>query len=465
MRQSSPTLLTFWLGRHSQSLTILGSVMTVGMLTMCVKAVGFAKELVVANYFGTTDMMDAFVIAFMIPSVVAAVLAEGLPDALMPAYSETAANKGKQEADALAVNSIWVYFGTLLAALAGLLVGGEHLIRLFSANFSAEKMALCVKMYWALLPFVVFYGMSHVFGTLLQANKRFALAAATPLLVPACSVAGLLVGYPSMGIYGLIAGVVAGSALHLAVLYFAFRQQCEQSLFVRGSWTPEVRSVVRESFPLLAGGIVMYGTTLVDNGMAAWLAPGSVAVLGYGGRVCGLVLSLAAISVGKAILPYLSDYVAHGQWDSLKRTLLHFSTLIAVTCLPVTLILWLWAPEIVAILFERGSFSSADTARVAGVLQYYGLQIPFYIIAVLASRVVIALRASKFILIVTVVNLTTNILFNILFMQFLGIKGIALSTAVVHLISALMLFSYIFREIARRKASPSLQPETTTTLT
>ncbi|MGK0185347.1 MAG: putative peptidoglycan lipid II flippase [Verrucomicrobiales bacterium] len=455
--------MTFWRGR-SESLTILGSVMTVGVLTMCVKAMGFAKELVVANYFGTSDVMDAFVIAFMIPSVVAAVLAEGLPDALLPAYSETAAKNGKQEADALAVNSIWVYFGTLLVAFAGLLFGGEHLIRLFGANFSAEKLAVSVKMYWALLPFVVFYGMSHVFGTLLQANKRFALAAATPLLVPACSVVGLLAGYDSMGIYGLIAGVVTGSALHLAVLYYAFHQQCDRSLFVCGPWTPEVRSVIRESFPLLAGGIVMYGTTLVDNGMAAWLAPGSVAVLGYGGRICSLVLSLAAISVGKAILPYLADNVAHGQWDRLKQTLFQFSALIAVTCLPVTLILWMWAPEIVAILFERGSFSSSDTARVAGVLQYYGLQIPFYIVAVLASRVVIALRASRFILIVAVFNLTANILFNYLFIQSLGINGIALSTAVVHLVSALMLYSYIFREIARRKSSCSALAPTTTTL-
>ena len=103
-------------------------------------------------------------------------------------------------------------------------------------------------------------------------------------------------------------------------------------------------------------------------------------------------------------------------------------------------------------MLERGNFTSTDTQRVAAVLRFYSLEIPFYIIAVLASRVVVALRASNFMLLTTVVNLTANILLNYLFIQFFGVKGIALSTAVVYFLSALMLYAYILAAVRKRQS-------------
>jgi putative peptidoglycan lipid II flippase len=98
-------------------------------------------------------------------------------------------------------------------------------------------------------------------------------------------------------------------------------------------------------------------------------------------------------------------------------------------------------------LFQRGTFSETDTSRVAHVLRYAALQIPFYILGGLASRVVVALQATRFILVLSVIGLITNAFLNWILMQSMGVAGIALSSVVVQMLSAGMACLYVLRQI------------------
>jgi putative peptidoglycan lipid II flippase len=84
---------------------------------------------------------------------------------------------------------------------------------------------------------------------------------------------------------------------------------------------------------------------------------------------------------------------------------------------------------------------------VADVLRCAALQIPFYIASLLMSRVVVSLQANWFTLATAVVSLVGNVIFNAILMRYLGVAGIALSTALVYLISCGMLTSYLLRKI------------------
>jgi putative peptidoglycan lipid II flippase len=301
-----------------------------------------------------------------------------------------------------------------------------------------------------LLPFAFFHGLSHLFAILLQARKRFAIAAVAPAIIPLSTILFLLLGYDRLGIHAMVYGVLAGSILHVAVLYLAFRSFNGVSLWKRPARHPEMRAVVRESIPLIAGGGVMYGAVIVDSAMASWLEAGSVSVLGYGAKVCGITLALAATSTGQVLFPFLSDQVARSDWKGLRNTLFRFTGLIVLVTAPLVAGLWLFSRPLVELLFQRGEFGAGDTQRVAEVLQIYSVQIPFYITAVLASKVVIALRASWFMLATTVVNLGGNVVFNYWLMQYFGLRGIAISTVLVYAISAAMLYAFIFWKVGRR---------------
>ena len=96
---------------------IVSSLIAIGSLTLMVKLIAFGKDLLVAHQFGVSDELDAFLIAFLIPSLIPMVFAQSTPIALMPAYTQTRARHGVRAANELAIQSIRVYATGLLVII------------------------------------------------------------------------------------------------------------------------------------------------------------------------------------------------------------------------------------------------------------------------------------------------------------------------------------------------------------
>src|SRR5260370_31881424 len=99
--------------RGSVQWRIFGNTLTVAGFTALVKVCGAAKIVVTAGYFGTADTLDAFLIAFLIPSFVAEVAAGSLGPSLIPTLIEVRERRGEDAARH--------FCGAVLAATAGLL--------------------------------------------------------------------------------------------------------------------------------------------------------------------------------------------------------------------------------------------------------------------------------------------------------------------------------------------------------
>ncbi|MBL9179048.1 MAG: hypothetical protein JNM65_13380, partial [Verrucomicrobiaceae bacterium] len=201
-------------------------------------------------------------------------------------------------------------------------------------------------------------------------------------------------------------------------------------------WEPGLRPVLRNALPFLVGGIVFGSAAVVDQTMAAWLSAGSVAVLGYSDKLCAIVLAVTAGPAADVLFPHFAELAARRDWDGLRRRLVASAGIIISAALPMTLLLSLFAPWIVGLLFERGAFGPQDTQRVAGVVRFAAFQIPFYILGSVATRVAVSLQASPLMLVISIGALVLNASLNWLLMHHLGVAGIALSTVIVHLICA-----------------------------
>lgn len=433
---------------------ILTAMLTVGALTILIKVLGLFKELVVASRFGSSDTMDAFVSAFAIWTFLTGLIGGAMPDALLPVYSR-AKQRGKLAADRIATDAVWIYGFKLLLGAGAFVLLVSWLTPVFTYNYSEEKRAMTVRLFQWLTPFAIFWAMSMLMTVLLQANKRFFLAAAAPAAIPICAVAGLLGGYERFGIYSLVLGTTVGAAIQLTLVTAGFfARHCSlRRPRLRGFWSEDMRALLRATWPYLLSGALMGGTILVDVGMAAGLDRGSVSVLAYAERLCTIGLALAAAIITETLYPYLADMVAGNQWRLLKRTVARFAALIVAVSIPAIVLIWIGAEWLVAVLFERREFTPEDTARVASVLRWLSLQIPFNLLAMLGSRVVCAMLAARFMLLTTVVNLGLNIAGNYVFAKFMGVEGIALSTSVVFLVSAIMLYAYFFRQLRLKSRS------------
>ena len=73
---------------------IFGATVTVLVMTVAVKGVTLVKEVLVAARFGTADELDAFLIAFLLPSLVINILGATLGAVFIPTYVAIRESRG-----------------------------------------------------------------------------------------------------------------------------------------------------------------------------------------------------------------------------------------------------------------------------------------------------------------------------------------------------------------------------------
>jgi len=256
------------------------------------------------------------------------------------------------------------------------------------------------------------------------------------------------------GVWALPIGMVLGSFCECVVLIFALLKRGIHIVPRWNSDTPAVRVVRAQYIPLLVGSVLSSGVFIVDQTMAARLKPGSVAALGFGNRIVNVVVGLTAVSLSAAVIPYFSEMVARRQWSECRHTLSTYARLIAFVTIPICLGIALFSHPIVRLLFQRGLFTAVDTAVVARVQTMYAFQIPFYAVGLLYIRLLTALNRNDLVMASALINLTLDVIFNIVCIKFFGLPGIALSTSLFY--AGSLFFAVVVCGRALRKASAAL---------
>jgi putative peptidoglycan lipid II flippase len=443
-------LFTFWnkLTSGSTNSKILAATLTVGIGLGFAKLVSTLKELVVAWNFGTSDTLDAFLMAFMIPSFIINVVAGSFNAAFIPSYIQVGEKEGTTAAQKLFSGAIVWSCGLLAITTLAMLVTAPLYLSKIAAGFGHEKLELTYKLLWMIAPNILFSGILTIWAAVLNAGERFALAAVAETITPAMTILFMLL-FHSWGVFALTGGLVAGQLVEMIVIGIALHRQHISLLPKWYGFDTNLRQVTSQYTPMIAGAFLMSSCSLIDQSMAAMLAPGSVAALLYGKRLVLLPITLTSTALSTAVIPYFSKMIAHKDWKSVDHTLGHYLRLIFFVTVPMTLLFMALSEPIIHLLFQRGSFTANDTHLVSEIQICFALQIPFYIANILVVRLVSAMKLNHLLMQVSALNLIVNIACNYLFIQWMGIKGIALSTSFVYMFC----FSYMLinAEIQLRK--------------
>src|SRR5678815_3895548 len=88
MKSTVQVGLNWWSTWQERSVNrrIFSAMVTVGGFTTLVKLVAAAKEMAIAYQFGTSDELDAFLIALLLPAFAVTLIGGSLNAALIPTY-------------------------------------------------------------------------------------------------------------------------------------------------------------------------------------------------------------------------------------------------------------------------------------------------------------------------------------------------------------------------------------------
>lgn len=432
---------------------LLGAVFMVAAGATATRLAATVKDLVVAQRFGTGDALDAFLLAFALPVFLAGSFRSAFYSAFVPRFLEAGVRRGEEGASELLARALGTHLALLAALAAGLAVCSSPLVSAIGGAFPPDKRELTRALLLALAPFVVLDGAAGIYTATLNARGRFvtaALVAMIPPVVTLGAVAGLSGRY---GVTTLVGGAVAGAALEAAVSATLVRRLGLRVLPAAGSIGPEGRDLLKAFAVLAGGGVLMSANTVVDQAMATTAGAGSVATLGFGAKIPAAVLGLAGLALGTTTLPHYAEFVAGRRFAEMGAALKRHALRIGLAGAAAAAVLAAVSRPLVRLLFEHGSFGPSDTARVAAIQALYALQIPGFLVGIVAARYLNALGRDRWILAVSASNFVLNVLGNWVLLRWIGLPGIALSTSLFYSVAAVILLVLCRRAVRARARS------------
>jgi len=432
------------------SKSILKAASTVGSWTMLSRILGFIRDIILARILGAGPLADAFFVAFKLPNFFRRMFAEGtLTVALVPVLADER-QKGKAETHAY-LNALATLLLTvlLLFTIAGI-VFMPWLLLGFAPGFHDEpdrwQHALILARW--MFPYLLLISLSAMAWAVLNAHKKFSLAAASPALLNVAIIFSAIVLAPSFKnpAEALAIGVVLGGILQLGIQFPALKRIGWVPKLSFQFKNPAVFQTLKLFGPALLGVAAVQINILVGTILATLLPAGAVSYLYYADRIVQLPLALFGIAMGTALLPALSEHLATQRENEAKKDLRNGLTWLTWITLPAVVGIFMLAEPIIATLFEHGEFSHQATIATALALKAYGLGlIAFSWIRVL-STACYAGKDAKSPMNFAMISVFANILLAMILMQTLEHVGLALATSLAAFINVGLLIYHIHKK-------------------
>jgi putative peptidoglycan lipid II flippase len=244
-------------------------------------------------------------------------------------------------------------------------------------------------------------------------------------------------GQRAMGVRAIPAAMLVGELVAIGVLDAITRRGLSLRIVPSLRRSEPVRRILSLVRLETTGTLVTRINPLVDQVMAGLAGVvGGGTLVRYAGDVAALPTSILQATVLPVLLSRLAHEVerpAHFR-ETTRRTLRVVTALLLVAA---ALVAALRRPLCV-LLFAHGAMDRAGVDRMADILPWALVGVaPFGALLILA-RAHVALQNSRIMPSMGVLNATLNLGLNALFVRFLGLSGLLLSTSVTYMVVALV---------------------------
>jgi putative peptidoglycan lipid II flippase len=432
--------------------SLIKAASTVSLFTLLSRITGLARELLIASTFGASAMTDAFNVAFRIPNLFRRLFAEGaFSQAFVPVLAATKAREGEEATRLLVDKVASLLVGALLLTCVLGVAGAPVLVWAMASGLqqSPRGFEAAVFMTRWMFPYIGFMSLVALSAGVLNTWKRFAVPAATPVLLNLSMIAAAWLGAPwlkTQGIepvYALGAGVMLGGVLQLgvqipALLRLGMLPRINLSLTgVRAAWgDPATRSIARLMLPALLGVSVAQISLLINTQIASHLQTGSVSWLTYADRLMEFPTALLGVALGVVLMPQLAAARAANDTQKYSAMLDWGLRLVVLLAVPSAVALLIFAQPLVATLYHYGAFSETDVLQTTHALMGYGLGLLGLVAIKVLAPGFYANQDIKTPVRIAVVVLVLTQLMNLVLVPYFQHAGLALAIGIGALINA-----------------------------
>jgi putative peptidoglycan lipid II flippase len=422
-----------------------------GAATAISRVAGLVREIIAATLIGSGAVYSAFTVAFNLPNLIRAVVADNaISAAFVPVFMGLREEGEEEEAWRVAGLVVWttaVVLGAVSALMMLLAPVFVPLLMIGSNNVSSDLVVTLTR--W-LFPIVVLMGLTGVVTGILNSQRIFGVPAFAPVVWNLVIIGAMLV-FARGGslehratVYSI--GILVATVVQFLIPLPLLRGSGFGLAFRLGFGNPHVRRILTLMLPVSLGlGLINVNLTL-DTLIATYHSSSAAGDLGFAFRLFMLPQGLFSVAVSTVLFPELARAAAGRDMTDVSRIVARGSRAIVFLLLPAAVISIALAEPVVRLLYQHGNFDSGDTVRVSATLVTFSLGLIGNGISLLLTRAFFSLQEPRVPTQVALINLFLNLVLDIALLRF-GAAGIALATAFVTSFNAIALAVLLRRRV------------------
>ncbi|MDR2338386.1 MAG: murein biosynthesis integral membrane protein MurJ [Deltaproteobacteria bacterium] len=400
---------------------ILKGTLTVSILTMLSRILGFFRDLLTAYLFGATYLADAFFVAFKIPNLLRSFVAEGaLTNAFVPVFVDELSKSQAQAKETMRSVVSFLLLLTLTLSILGIIFSQEIILVIapgFSENPAKEQ--LCILLTQIMLPYIICVSLVVMLNGALNSIGIFGCSAWAQIWMNICLILGALLACffnSETAIFILAFSVIVGGVVQVAIQVPILRKVGFSILPSKQIFTKVTKQIMFLMLPAILGAAVYQLQILINTLLASVLQSGSVSWLFYADRVVQLPIGVFTVALSSVLLPTLAKAEAEKQKQDFSSNLMNSLRYVSFIIIPISGVLYIFAEPLTWLLFERGQFDHLSSLETARAVQNYSLGIWSVSLFSILIRVFFAKKDTLTPTLIGVVTLVFTVLFSLIFM-------------------------------------------------
>ena len=412
------------------------------VITLVGKLMGLYRDRLIAVTFGTAMEANAFLTASLIPRVFFDVIfASAITSCFIPIFNEYYERDGEKRAFFFAHSFITaVLVATVALTLVGTACSGA-LVGFYGEGFDVATASLCRQLLIYLFPTVVFTGVAFAFVGVLQSLGEFNVPAAISIVSNGIIILYFFLFGDRFGVYGLTVAFLLGW-LGQAVVQIP-------SLKKKG-YVYRPRSFLHESgmkkvfllmAPVMVSTWVQPVNISVASHFASFLYKGSgSSAIQYANNLYTVLIGVIVLSITNVIFPKMAKLSADNDEKGFTEVVSVSIRSVIFLLIPLTVGTMVLSGEAVNLLYGGGEFDAFSLEITKNALFWLSIGMLGYGVQAVLTRAFFAAQKGKAPLIAGCAAILVNVLFCVVFVQWMGLGGLALASSAASIVNAAFLW-------------------------
>lgn len=408
------------------------------------KLLGFLREILMAKYFGTSYIVDAYLMSIYIPSILFGWL-PAIGVGYTPIYYQT--NENQRDRFTANIVNISLIIALVFAILT--VVFNPYIVRLVAPGFDDKTRVLTSQYYYITTWTILFNTTIQIFVSYLNCKNKFLYSNITNISLSAVQIIFVFLA-ATINIRLLPFGILLSYVVQLSFLFFLSKSTGYRHTFIV-KIDDTIKELFKVAFPIFISNSLIDLNSFVDQFLGSQLSSGSVASLGYSFNLRQFVFLTFSTAISTMFYPSISKSVAEGETKKASENTERILRIEIIIFMPLTFGSIVLSKDIITCVYMRGEFDNTSVINTMYPFISYSLAYVFLALRDILIKVLYALKKSKENLILGAISIGINIMISLLLIGPFKQSGLALGTS----ISCALILPLYFRVI--RKSFPEFQ--------